>query len=137
VGATESLPLFVSGVIIQAAAHDIQSPRERRRLEVIFTRVAEPGKPAFQLRKGEEGISVFIPEAVQPPLTEQEIVGAFRPGSVTVTRTSAEIEAKELRVVAVTGADSLPERLRAAHAEIRPGAGMSRARFKQALQELE
>jgi hypothetical protein len=31
----------------------------------------------------------------------------------------------------------LPERLRAAHAEIRSGVGMGRATFKQALQELE
>jgi hypothetical protein len=104
---------------------------------VIFTRIAEPGKPAFQLRKGEEGISVFISEAVQPPLTESEMVGAFRPGSAAVTRTLAEIEAKGLQVVAVSGGDPLPDRMRAAHAEIRPGAGMTRARFKQALQELE
>jgi hypothetical protein len=104
---------------------------------VIFTRVAESGKPAFQLRKGEEGISVFNSEAVQPPLTEPEIVGVFRPGGVAVTRSLAEIEAKGLRVVAVAGADSLPDRLRAAHAEIRPGPGMNRTHFKQALQELE
>jgi hypothetical protein len=118
-------------------ADDIQRPHGRRRFKVIVTRIAEPGKPAFQLRKGEEGISVFVSKAVQPPLTEPEIVGAFRPGGVAVMRTLAEIEAKGLRVVAVPGGDLLPDRLRAAHAEIRSGIGMARTRFKQTLQELE
>lgn len=104
---------------------------------MILTRIAEPGKPAFQLRKGEEGLSVFISEAVQPPLTESEIVDSFRTGATAVTRTLTEIEAKGLQLVAVPGGEVLPDRLRAAHAEIRPGAGMSRSRFKQALQELE
>jgi hypothetical protein len=104
---------------------------------MIVTRIAEPGKPAFQLRKGEKGISVFIADAVQPPLTELEIVDAFRSGGVALTRTLAEIEAKGLQLVAVAGGDALPDRLRAVHAEIRPGAGMPRARFKQARQALE
>ena len=37
--------------------------------------VTEPGRPAFQLRKGEEGLSFFHPATVQPPLTESEILG--------------------------------------------------------------
>ena len=70
---------------------------------MLVFRVAEPGKPTFQLRKGEQGISVFIPDSVQPPLADAEIVGAFRPGSMAVVRTLAEIEAKGLQVVAVPG----------------------------------
>lgn len=46
----------------------------------VVVRVATPGQPAFQLRKGEQGISVFDPAAVDPPLTEDEILAAFRPG---------------------------------------------------------
>ena len=104
---------------------------------MLILRVAEPGKPAFQLRKGEEGISVFVPDSVQPPLTEAEILAAFRPGGVVVTRTDTEITAKGLQIVPVPGGEPLPDRLRSAHAEIRSGAGMGRPRFKQALQELE
>lgn len=40
-------------------------------------RVCMPGQPAFQLRKGEEGISAFDPDAVDPPLTENEILDCF------------------------------------------------------------
>lgn len=104
---------------------------------MLVFRVAEPGKPTFQLRKGEQGISVFIPDSVQPPLADAEIVGAFRPGSMAVVRTLAEIEAKGLQVVAVPGCAPLPDRLCAAHAEIRAGPGMTRGQFKQTLQELE
>ncbi|MBX6311614.1 MAG: hypothetical protein IRY99_01625 [Isosphaeraceae bacterium] len=86
----------------------------------MVVRVAEPGRPAFQLRKGEEGLLVFHLGAVDPPLTE------------------AEIEAKGLRVVPIPGAEPLPSRLWEAHAEIRPGLGMTRAQFKQpCLKELE
>lgn len=104
---------------------------------MLALRVAESGRPAFQLRKGEEGISVFIPEAVHPALSDAEILAAFRPGSIVVSRTDAEIFAKGLQIIPIPGAESLSDRLRAAHAEVRPGAGMTRARFKQALQELE
>jgi hypothetical protein len=100
-------------------------------------RVAEPGKSAFQLRKGEEGLSVFDLLAVNPPLTEAEILDSFRAGSQTLIRTVSEIENKGLQVVPVPGAEPLPERLRQAHAEIRPGPGMTRGQFKQILKELE
>ncbi len=101
-----------------------------------MVRVGDAGQPAFQLRKGEEGISVFVPDSVQPPLTEEEILESFRPGSVSVTRNPEEIQAKGLEVVPVPGAEHLPQRLRDAHAEIRPGLGMTRKEFKQALTEL-
>jgi hypothetical protein len=103
----------------------------------MLVRVAEPGRPAFQLRKGEEGLSVFDLEAVSPPLTDGEILASFRAGSILLTRSLVEIEAKGLRVVPTPGALPLPERLREAQAELCPGPGMSRPHFKLALKELE
>jgi hypothetical protein len=100
-------------------------------------RVAEPGKPAFQLRKGEEGLSVFDPEAVDPPIAELEILDCFRSESQLVEISVAEIEQKGLIVSLIEGADFLPPRLRQAHAEIRPGSGMTRQQFKQTLKEFE
>jgi hypothetical protein len=100
-------------------------------------RVAEPDRPAFVLRKGEEGISVFRPGATEPPLTESEILDSFRPGSLVVSRTVAEIEQKGMLVVPVPGTERLPYRPREAHAEIQPGPGLTRKQFKQALKELE
>ncbi len=103
----------------------------------MLIRIAEPGKPAFQLRKGEEGISVFDLEGVTPTLTEAEVLESFRPGSAAVVLTIEHLEARGLDVVAVQGAEPLPPRLREAHREIRQGPGMSRPQFKQALKELE
>lgn len=103
----------------------------------VVVRVSTPGSPAFQLRKGEEGLSVFDPAGVDPPLTESEILDAFRDGSALVIRSVAAVEAAGLRVELVEGAGGLPERLRRAHRELRPGPGMSRPAFKQALKGLE
>ena len=103
----------------------------------VVVRVASPDRPAFQLRKGEEGISVFDPDAVQPPLNDEEILEAFRPGSVVVYRTRAQIEELGLRVVAVEGAETLPERLCECHREIQQAGSMERPQFKNALRELE
>ena len=102
-----------------------------------FCRVGEPGRPFFQLRSGEEGISVFDRYAVDPPLTEDEILQWFRPGSSALVKFNDDIVAAGLTVVPVLGAALLPQRLRDAHAEIRPGPGMTRTRFKQALRSLE
>src|SRR5947209_20271254 len=99
----------------------------------MVVRVTEPGRSAFQLRKGEEGLSVFDLEAVNPRLTESEILASFRPGSQAVVRGVEEIEQLGLQVVPFPGAEPLPLRLREAHAEIRPGPGMTRAEFKRAL----
>jgi len=103
----------------------------------MLVRVAERGRPAFQLRKGEEGISIFDTETVSPPLTEAEILESFREGSWALTRSQSEIAARGLQIVPIPGTGPLPQRLRDAHAEIRPGPGMSWAQFKRALQELE
>ncbi len=102
-----------------------------------FFRVGEPGHPFFQLRSGEQGISVFDPFAVDPPLAEQEILHSFRPGSVAVVKSRVTIEAVGLVVIPVAGAMGLPQRLQDAHVEIRPGPGMTRPQFKQALRSLE
>jgi hypothetical protein len=51
----------------------------------ILLRVTEVGNPPFQLRKGEEGLSVFNPAAVDPPLTDQEVLEVFRSGSELLT----------------------------------------------------
>lgn len=102
-----------------------------------IARIAIPGYPAFQLRKGEEGISVFDMAAVDPVLTTDEILANFRHGSQLILRSIMDILAKGLYVAVIEGAESLPERLRQAHREIRPGAGMTREQFKKALRELE
>ena len=80
---------------------------------------------------------MFVPDFVQPPLTEAEILAAFWPGGIVVTRTDAEITAKGLQIIPGADGEPLPDRLRSAHAEIRSGAGMGRPRFNQSLQELE
>jgi hypothetical protein len=100
-----------------------------------IVRVAVPGQPAFQLCRGEQGTSVFEMTATDPVLTADEILASFRPGSRLIARSIAEIEPKGLCVVPVEGAESLPERLRQAHREIRPGAGMTREQFKRGLRE--
>jgi hypothetical protein len=103
----------------------------------MFIRVSEPGKPGFQLRKNEEGLSVFDTEAVDPSLTDDEILDAFRTQSRLIFRSRQEIEAKDLTIVPIPGSAALPLRLREAHAEIRRGPNMTRGQFKKALQELE
>src|SRR5437870_4716905 len=103
----------------------------------MLIRVTEAGRPGFQLRKGEEGLSVFDTEAVAPPLTEAEILEAFRAESIVVLRSREQIEAKGLVLVPIAGAVFLPPRLRDAHAEIRRGPQMTRGEFKIVLQELE
>ena len=103
----------------------------------MFIRVTEAGRPGFQLRKGEEGLSVFDTDSVDPTLTEAEILDAFRVGSILIFRSREEIEGKGLMIVPIAGGSSLPLRLRDAHAEIQRGPGMPRGQFKKALQELE
>jgi hypothetical protein len=100
-------------------------------------RVCEPNRPAFQLRPGELGISVFDPGAVDPPLTESEVLEAFRTGSIVTSRTEEQLRKLGLELVPVPGHADLPERLIQAHHEIRPRGTMSRADFKKGLKELE
>ena len=102
-----------------------------------FVRVGEPGQPFFRLRPGEEGISVFDPEAVDPALEDAEILSAFRSGSSIVIRSRQAILAAGLQIGVIPGAGPLPLRLRLSHAEIRPAPGMTRRQFKDALRSLE
>ena len=103
----------------------------------MLIRVTEAGRPGFQLRKGEEGLSIFDIQAVDPALTETEVMEAFRPESHPVLRSREEIEEKGRIIVPISGSSSLPPRLRDAHAEIRRGPSLTRSQFKKALQELE
>ena len=103
----------------------------------VVVRVTTPGQPAFQLRKGELGVSVFDPYGVDPPLTEDEILAPFRAGSVVVYRTLEQIAAAGLVVIETPGADVLPDRLRIAHREVTAPPSASRAEFKSALKRLE
>lgn len=103
----------------------------------IVVRVAMVGMPAFQLRKGEEGLSVFDPAEVDPPLTEPEILDSFRDGSYVVVRAVDDVESRGLRVELIEGAAGLTDRLREAHRELRPAPGMGRSEFKAALKGLE
>lgn len=103
----------------------------------MLIRVTEPGTPGFQLRKGEEGISVFDTEAVVPELTTSEILANFRPGSTAIALDHREVENRGMQIVPILGASFLPERLQEAHAEIRPVEGLTRGEFKQRLKELE
>ena len=56
----------------------------------MLVRISEPGKPAFQLRKGEQGISVFDRDGIDPPLGDEELLEVFREGSVLVERSSQD-----------------------------------------------
>ena len=106
-------------------------------IEATVVRIAEAGKLAFVLRKGEDGISVFERHAVNHPLSDTEILEAFRVGSQLLARPISAIVDKGLELVMIEGASTLPRRLQEAHREIRPGSGMDRAAFKKALRELE
>jgi hypothetical protein len=98
-----------------------------------FLRVVEAGKPQFQLRSGEEGLSVFLES--QTPASQ--VLPAFRQGSQAVGRTIQQIEALELRVMRTQGDPNLPAALQENHFEIRPGPDMTRNQFKVALKKLE
>jgi hypothetical protein len=99
--------------------------------------VVTPGRPAFQLQKGEAGLSVFDPQSVTPEVTEAEILNSFRAGSLVIAKPISAIEELGLRLEAVLGDPKLPLRLQQAHAEILPGPTMTRNHFKDALKRLE
>lgn len=96
-------------------------------------RVFEEGKPKFQLKKGEEGLSVFDADKI----LEQEILPTFRPGSRLTTQQRQFIETFGLKIEQTPGDLSLPQKLQENHWEIRPGDEMTRNQFKTALKMLE
>jgi hypothetical protein len=103
----------------------------------MYLRVGMPDQRAFQLRPGVRGISIFDREGVDPPLSDNEVLATFREGSVIIERDRTDIQSKGLTIHPVLGEPGLPDRLRQAHAEIRPGPAMTRGQFKTALKELE
>jgi hypothetical protein len=96
-------------------------------------RVYNAGKPRFQLRQGEEALSVFDAEK----LTPADILPSFRPGSLIATQEISTIESFGLIVVHTPGDPKLPQLLQDNHKDIRPGDGMTRNQFKAALRALE
>jgi hypothetical protein len=92
-----------------------------------------PGKPRFQLRQGEEAISVFDAEKVSPA----DILPSFRPDSLVATYEISIIESFGLTAVHTPGEPTLPQLLQDNHLEIQPGDGMTRKQFKAALRALE
>ena len=96
-------------------------------------RVFEEGKPKFQLRKGEEGLSVFDADM----LLDDEILANFRPGSRLTTQPLRFIESFGLKIKKTRGDGNLPQSLQENHWEIRPGDAMTRNQFKDALNSLE
>ena len=96
-------------------------------------RVYNAGKPRFQLRQGEEAISVFDAEK----LTPVDILPSFRLGSLIATPAISTIESLGLIVVPTPGDPKLPQWLQDNHMDIRPGDGMTRNQFKAALRALE
>ena len=98
-----------------------------------FYRVAESGKPRFQLRHGEEGLSVFDARRVKP----EDILPSFRPGSLVFALDVAWIESFGLRVVKTPGDPRLPKLLQDNHAIICPPPEMTRKEFKQTLKGME
>lgn len=96
-------------------------------------RVTEPGKPKFQLNKGEEGLSVFDADK----LNADDILPSFREGSELTTRTTQEITDLGLTIKKTPGDEILPIKLQENHWEIRPGAEMTRKQFKKTIKKLE
>ena len=70
-------------------------------------RVFEEGKPKFQLRKGEEGLSVFDADL----LLEGEVLANFRPGSRATTLPLRTIGSFRLRIEKTPGDERLPKNL--------------------------
>jgi hypothetical protein len=101
--------------------------------EPSIHRVYNAGKPRFQLRQGEEGLSAFDAEKVTPA----DILPSFRTGSLITTQEIAIIESFGLSVVHTSGDPALPQLLRDNHMEICPRDGMNRNQFKAALRDLE
>jgi len=103
------------------------------KVEAAVHRVITPGKPQFQLRSGEKGLSVFDASKVG----SEDVLAHFREGSQLATKTVKEIESHGLTVERTAGHPDLPQHLNDAHMEIRPGPNMERPQFKQAIKKLE
>lgn len=101
-----------------------------------LSRIATPGKKAFELRQGENGISVFHQKGVDPNISDEGLLENFREGSHIVKISYNDLIEMGFTVVWVEGDEDLPQNLRDAHYEIRPGAEMNRNAFKKKIKEL-
>lgn len=97
------------------------------------SRVVEEGQPKYQLKSGEEGLSVFA------GMSDTAILGAaaWREGSSVETKKVSDIEAAELTLVQTHGdCDFLNEDGQDKHWEIRMAEGDTRNEFKAKLKSL-
>jgi len=96
-------------------------------------RVYVNGYPQYQLRQGEEGLSIF-----DAKISDADILGKFRSGSMIEIKRTDEIESKGLIVLQTHGdcAHFQNDELEDNHCEIRPGPGMNRSQFKVTLKTL-
>jgi hypothetical protein len=96
-------------------------------------RVYQNGKPKYQLRQGEQGLSIFDAQ-----ISDADIRAKFKPGSKTDTKSVDEIEKKGFSMVQTHGdCDHLQnDVLEDNHWEIRPAPGMTRKQLKVALKTL-
>lgn|GEM_PF-2755703 len=98
-----------------------------------FKRVYENGHPKYQLRQGEEGLSIF-----DAKISDADILGKFRTGNKIEMKSIDEIESKDLRVLQTHGdcVHFQNDELEDNHWEIRPGPDMNRSQFKVVLKTL-
>lgn len=97
------------------------------------SRVVEEGQPKYQLKSGEEGLSVFA------NMSDQEVMDSanWRDGSSIDKKSVADLEDKGLTVEQTHGdCDFLDDKGQDNHFEIRPGQGMTRNEFKKIIKEL-
>ena len=96
-------------------------------------RVYATGFPQYQLRQGEAGLSIF-----DAKISDVDILGKFRPGSMVEIKSTAEITSKGLLVLQTHGdcAHFQNDELENNRWEIRPGPNMNRSQFKAALKTL-
>lgn len=99
----------------------------------LVKRVYESGKPKYQLRQGEEGLSIF-----DAKIPDVAILAKFRASADIDTKSVDEIESKGLTVVQTHGdCEYLQnDELEDNHWEIRPEPEMTRSQFKAALKTL-
>lgn len=110
----------------------LKYPRDGQK-PALVKRVYEVGYPQYQLRQGEEGLSVF-----DAKISDADILGKFRLGSMIAVKSTQEIENNGLLVVQTHGdcAHLQNDELEDNHWEIRPSPEMSRGQFKVALRTL-
>lgn len=107
-------------------------PKDGQKPEQV-KRVYEIGKPRYQLRQGEEGLSIF-----DAKISDVTILAKFRAGAKIDLKSVNEIESKGLKVVQTHGDceylqdDDLEDN----HWEIQPESGMTRSQFKAVLKAL-